>query len=163
MKDLLLFARPPQPRMAAVAPVPILATVITLVRQDPGASGVTIDLDGDSPPIDADAELVKLVLQNLLLNALHAVQGKGVIRVTVRASEAMCTIAVADDGPGIPAAVRDKLFTPFFTTKSRGTGLGLSTAKRFVDAQGGSIAIDCPASGGTVVAVQLHLAASTAS
>jgi two-component system sensor kinase FixL len=159
MKDLLLFARPPQTRLASVDPVPILATVIALIRQDPGARGVAIDLDGQSPAIQADAELLKLILQNLLLNAVHAVQGAGTIRVSVQASGAMCTIAVADTGPGIPPDVRQKLFTPFFTTKSRGTGLGLSTAKRFAEAQGGSIAIDCPDGGGTTVAVRLHLAA----
>ena len=158
MKDLLLFARPPQPRMAPVDPLPILTMVIGLVRQDPGARDVTIEVDGAAPALHADAELLKLILQNLLLNAVHAVQGKGGIRVAVRASDEMCTIAVADSGPGIPPEVREKLFTPFFTTKSRGTGLGLSTAKRFVEAQGGSIAIDCPASGGTTVVIQLHRA-----
>ena len=161
MRDLLLFARPPQPRMTSVDPVPILATVVGLVRQDPGARDVAIEIDGNSPAIHADAELLKLIVQNLLLNAVHAVhavQGKGSIQVTVRASDAMCTIAVADTGPGIPPEVRQKLFTPFFTTKSRGTGLGLSTAKRFVEAQGGSIALECPAGGGTTVAIQLHLA-----
>jgi two-component system sensor histidine kinase HydH len=54
--------------------------------------------------------------------------------------------------------VREKLFTPFFTTKARGTGLGLSTARRFVEAQGGTIAIDCPASGGTQVTIEIPLA-----
>ena len=158
MKDLLLFARPPQPRMASVDPVPILTTVIGLVRQDPSARGVAIEVDGDSPAIHADAELLKLILQNLLLNAVHAVQGKGSIRVAVRASDEMCTIAIADTGPGISPEVREKLFTPFFTTKSRGTGLGLSTAKRFMEAQGGSIAIDCAAGGGTTVLIQFQCA-----
>ena len=157
MKDLLLFARPPQPRMAAVDPVSILTTVIGLVRQDPSARDVTIEVDGESPPVHADAELLKLVLQNLLLNAVHAVQGKGCIRIAVRASTETCTIAVADNGPGIPPDVREKLFTPFFTTKSRGTGLGLSTAKRFVEAQGGSIAVECPPAGGTTVRLELRL------
>jgi two-component system, LuxR family, sensor kinase FixL len=160
MQDLLLFARPPQPRLAAVDPLPILATVIALVRQDPGAREMGIDVDGTSPSISADAELLKLILQNLLLNAVHAMQGKGRIHVTVGSSMAMCTIAVADAGPGIPPDVQEKLFTPFFTTKSRGTGLGLSTAKRFLEAQGGSIAIDCPVTGGTTVLVQLPLAAA---
>jgi two-component system, NtrC family, sensor histidine kinase AtoS len=132
--------------------------VIGLIRQDPGAREVSIDVEGDSPAIHADAELLKLSLQNLLLNAVHAVQGKGRIRVLVRAADDMCTIAIADSGPGMPPEVREKLFTPFFTTKSRGTGLGLSTAKRFVEAQSGSIAIDCPPSGGTTVSLQLRLA-----
>jgi two-component system sensor kinase FixL len=158
MKDLLLFARPPQPRLAVVDPRPILETVIALVRQDPSVREVTIDVDGECPAISADAELLKLVLQNLLLNAIHAMQGKGSIRIALGTDGAMCNIAVRDSGPGIPAEVREKLFTPFFTTKSRGTGLGLSTAKHFVEAQGGSIAIDCPADGGTKVVVQVRLA-----
>ena len=158
MKDLLLFARPPQARMASVDPVPIVATVIGLARQDSGARDVAIELDGHAPAIHADPELLKLILQNLLLNAVQAVQGKGRIRVEVGASDAMSTIAVTDTGPGISPEVREKLFTPFFTTKSRGTGLGLSTAKRFVEAQGGSISIECPAGGGTTVTIRLPLA-----
>jgi two-component system sensor kinase FixL len=158
MKDLLLFARPPQPRIAAVDPVTIVATVIGLTRQDSSAREVAIELDGHAPAIHADPELLKLILQNLLLNAVQSMQGKGGIHVEVGASDAMCTIAVTDTGPGIPPEVREKLFTPFFTTKSRGTGLGLSTAKRFVEAQGGSISIECPAGGGTAVTLRLPLA-----
>lgn len=158
MKDLLLFARPPQPRMATVDPLSILTTVIALVRQDPGAREVMIDVAGESTPISADAELLKLILQNLLLNAVHAVQGKGRVHIALGTANAMCTITVADTGPGIPPEVREKLFTPFFTTKSRGTGLGLSTARRFVEAQGGSIAIECPPGGGTTAVLHLRRA-----
>jgi two-component system sensor kinase FixL len=158
MKDLLLFARPPQPRLVSIDPVSILATVISLARQDPGARDITIEIDGTAAPVLADADLFKLILQNLLLNAVHAIQGKGGILVAVRATDQMCMIAISDTGPGIPAEVRAKLFTPFFTTKSRGTGLGLSTAKRFLEAQGGSIELDCPPAGGTTVVIQLPLA-----
>jgi len=64
-------------------------------------------------------------------------------------------IEVVDHGPGIPADVRDKIFTPFFTTKVRGTGLGLPTAKRLVEAQGGTIGVECPPDGGTTVVVHV--------
>jgi len=158
MKDLLLFARPPQPRLAPVDPMSVLATVVGLVRQDPTASEVTIEVAGSSPAISADAELLKLILQNLLLNAVHAMQGKGSIQMSVGTANAMCTITVADSGPGIPPEVREKLFTPFFTTKSRGTGLGLSTARRFIEAQGGSIEIECPPAGGTTAILHLRRA-----
>jgi signal transduction histidine kinase len=77
--------------------------------------------------------------------------------VDVNAIDASCQVAFSDSGPGIPAEVRDKIFTPFFTTKSRGSGLGLPTAKRFVDAHNGEILIDCPASGGTRVVVRLPM------
>jgi len=72
----------------------------------------------------------------------------------------MCEIAFTDAGPGIPDDVRDKVFTPFFTTKSRGSGLGLPTAKRFVEAHNGQIAIDCPPQGGTTVVVRIPMSAS---
>jgi two-component system, LuxR family, sensor kinase FixL len=155
MKDLLLFARPPQPHIAPVDPLPILATVVGLVRQDPSAQGVTIETSGGSPTVGADPELLKLILQNLLLNAVHAIQGKGSVAISVTASPETCAITITDSGPGIPPEVREKLFTPFFTTKSRGTGLGLSTARRFAEAQGGSLTIECPASGGTTALLTL--------
>src|SRR5262245_5911194 len=155
MKDLLLFARPPQPRLAPIDPRPLLETVVNLVRQDPGARAIEIQVEGTSDTIVADQELLKLVIQNFLLNAVHAINGSGTIRVQVGSNGPMCRVTVADSGPGIPPEVRDKLFTPFFTTKARGTGLGLSTAKRFVEAQRGTIAIDCPPEGGTSVSIEL--------
>jgi two-component system, LuxR family, sensor kinase FixL len=158
MKDLLLFARPPQPRIAPVDAMPLLETVVSLVRQDPGARAIAIEVAGASAVVLADAELLKLVAQNLLSNAVHAITGSGTIRVSVTQTGAMCRITIADDGPGIPPEIREKLFTPFFTTKARGTGLGLSTARRFVEAQGGTIALHSPAEGGTVVSIELPLA-----
>jgi signal transduction histidine kinase len=64
-------------------------------------------------------------------------------------------LTVADTGPGMPDHVKEKVFEPFFTTRSRGTGLGLPIAKRVVEAHGGRIAIDTPPSGGTVVSMSL--------
>jgi signal transduction histidine kinase len=66
-------------------------------------------------------------------------------------------VRFADSGPGIPDDVREKIFTPFFTTKARGTGLGLPTAKRLVEAHHGTIDIACPPGGGTHVTVRLPL------
>src|SRR5262245_35991556 len=155
MKDLLLFARPPQPKLTPLDPLWAARTVADLVREDPAQRGVVIEVVGSSVPVNTDAELLKIVLQNLLLNAAHAMQGQGRITVTVSTTDRACRIAVADTGPGIPPEVREKLFTPFFTTKARGTGLGLSTAKRFLEAQGGAIEVACPAGGGTVVTLEL--------
>jgi two-component system sensor kinase FixL len=162
MKDLLLFARPPHPRLTPVDPRPLLETVVGLVRQDPSAGAISIQVDGPSDTVMADAELLKLVVQNVLLNAVHAIAGPGSVRVVVQPVETMCRITVTDTGPGIPREVREKLFTPFFTTKARGTGLGLSTARRFVEAQGGTIAIDCPPGGGTLVVIELPRSAPAA-
>jgi two-component system sensor histidine kinase AtoS len=95
------------------------------------------------------------VFVNLLMNAAHAMDGQGVIRVSVMPADQVCHVVVQDSGPGIPPDVRERIFTPFFTTKSRGTGLGLPTAKRIVEAHSGQIEIDCPPGGGTTVTVQL--------
>jgi two-component system sensor kinase FixL len=139
MKDLLLFARPPTARFAPMQIVSLLQTVADLVRQDPALNRLRIDVVGSVPPVTGDAELLKIIVQNLILNAVHATEGRGVIRVAVVVTDGGCEITVADNGPGISPDVREKLFTPFFTTK----------------AQGGAINLDCPREGGTVVTLQL--------
>ena len=82
-------------------------------------------------------------------------QGRGTIRVSLASIGDSCQIAIGDSGPGIPVEIREKIFTPFFTTKARGSGLGLVTAKRLVEAHHGSISVDCPPGGGTTVTVLL--------
>jgi two-component system sensor kinase FixL len=155
MKDLLLFARPPQPRRIQIDVVPLIAMTAELICQDPLLEGVRVEIAGAASPLAADAEMLKIVFQNLLVNAAHAMQGQGKVRVSVCAIDGACQISFADSGPGIPADIRDKIFTAFFTTKTRGSGLGLATAKRLVEAHHGNIRIDCPAAGGTTVTIEL--------
>ena len=160
VNDLLLFARPPQPRPLAVDVSALLAATASLLREDASYRDVRVEISGSAPPILADAELLKIVFVNLFINAAQAMKGQGVIAVVVTPVGDMCQIVVADAGPGIPPEIRDKLFTPFVTTKSRGTGLGLSTVKRLVEAHHGRIDVECPASGGTAITLQLPLATS---
>jgi len=82
-------------------------------------------------------------------------EGRGRIDVMIATADGRCRIAVEDRGPGMPAEVREKAFDAFFTTKHRGTGLGLPIAKRVIDAHGGTIQIDVPPKGGTSIAVEL--------
>jgi PAS domain S-box-containing protein len=155
MKDLLLFARPPKPKRSSVDLVPLVRTTASLLSEDPALREVDIEVTGTAPPVSADADMLRVVFQNLLINSAHAMQGKGAIRVAVESLDSTCQIAFVDGGPGIPPDIREKIFTPFFTTKSRGTGLGLPTAKRFIEAHDGQIAIDCPPTGGTTVMIRL--------
>jgi signal transduction histidine kinase len=157
IKDLLLFARPPKPRRAPTDVVPLVSITASLLRRDPSLQDVEVEVDGSAPPVPADAEMLKVVFQNLLINGAHAMKGRGRIRVAVTAVDTSCQIAFIDAGPGIPPEVREKIFTPFFTTKSRGSGLGLPTAKRLIEAHNGQIAIDCPPTGGTTVVVRLPI------
>ena len=160
MKDLLLFARPPKPRRAPTDVVPLVTTTAGLLSRDPALRDLGIEVAGTSPLVAADPDMLRIVFQNLLINGAHAMHGKGTIRVAVETVDRTCEIAFIDRGPGIPANIREKIFTPFFTTKSRGSGLGLPTAKRLIEAHNGQIAIDCPLSGGTRVVVRLPLDAA---
>jgi signal transduction histidine kinase len=155
MKDLLLFARPPQPRFEPVEMGRLLGGTASLLHGDPALAHIRVTLSGTSPPIAADPGLLQIVFLNLLINAAHAISGAGDIQVTISSGDSRCLVRVRDTGPGIPAEIRQRIFTPFFTTKARGTGLGLATAKRVIDAHHGRIDVECPPEGGTTVVVEL--------
>ena len=89
--------------------------------------------------------MLQVVFQNILMNAAQAMEGQGRIDVTITQHDGRCRVAIADHGPGMPEEVREKAFDAFFTTKHRGTGLGLPIARRVVEAHGGTIQIDVPA------------------
>jgi two-component system sensor kinase FixL len=157
VQDLLLFARPPRPNPTPVDLSALLSITRLLLGEDAAHRDVQVVISGNCPRVVADVELLKIIFLNLFLNSAHAMAGKGTIAVSLTAVDGSCRIAVADTGPGIPPEVRAKLFTPFVTTKSRGTGLGLSTVKRLVEAHGGAIDVDCPPEGGTIVTISLPL------
>jgi PAS domain S-box-containing protein len=158
MKDLLLFARPPQPKPSPVELQALVKTTADLLTADPALKGVRVEVEGSAPPVLADPDLLKIVFVNLLVNGAHAMNGEGTLRVGIGSQGHAAEVAFRDSGPGIPEDVRARIFTPFFTTKSRGSGLGLPTAKRLIEAHHGTINIECPASGGTTVTVQLPTA-----
>ena len=160
MKDLLLFARPPKLNRVRTDVVPLVESTAGLLSQDPALRELDIEVAGNAPPVSADQDMLRIVFQNLMINSAHAMQGKGTIRVGVGAVDSACQITFTDSGPGIPADIRDKIFTPFFTTKSRGSGLGLPTTRRLVEAHGGRVAVECPPTGGTTVLVSLPLDAA---
>jgi two-component system sensor kinase FixL len=163
IKDLLLFARPPQPRRTAVDVTPLVTMTADLICQDPSLKDIQVDVAGSAPPVLGDAEMLKIVFQNLLVNCVHAMEGRGRIDVAISTLDSTCQIAFTDTGPGIPPEVRDRIFTAFFTTKSRGSGLGLATAKRIIDAHEGEIHVECPPTGGTRVIVKLPTHSTAAS
>ena len=158
MKELLLFARPPRPRLAPVYVEALVASTAELLKADPMLREIRVEVHGTSTAIAADAELLRIVFTNVIVNSGQAMNGSGTIRVEVGSTDGSCRIAFIDTGPGMPPDVRDKVFTPFFTTKRSGTGLGLATAKRLVEAHRGTIGITCPNEGGTTVTVQLPVA-----
>ena len=155
MQELLLFARPPRPRVATVDVVALVESTAEFLKNDPALVAVDIIVSGDRTPIAADPELLRIAFLNVLLNAAQAMKGEGRVEVECRMAESTCTITMQDNGPGIPPDVRNKVFAPFFTTKRRGTGLGLPTARRLIEGHGGAIALECPHAGGARVTVTL--------
>jgi PAS domain S-box-containing protein len=155
--DLLVFARPREPKLAPVALATLVEGTAALLKKDPSHAAVDVVIAGDRPTVQADAEQLQTVFLNLLLNAAQASGTASDVRVTIAATESDASVIIADRGPGIAPEVREKIFEPFFTTKHRGTGLGLPTAKRVVERHHGSITFDCPPAGGTVVTVTLPM------
>ena len=155
VQDLLVFARPREPQLAPVSIADLIESTASLVRRDPAYASLGIAVSGAKPVVPLDVDQMRTVFLNLLLNAAQASGASGRITVTIAADDLAATIAVTDDGPGIPADVRPRIFEPFFTTKHRGTGLGLPTARRVVERHRGTIDVECPAAGGTTVTVTL--------
>jgi len=157
VQDLLVFARPREPKLAPVVLEQVLRDTAALLKKDPAHTATHVDITGTDVVINADPEQLQVVILNLLLNAAQATRDDGHIQVVVTANDGVCQIVISDNGPGIPPDVQERIFEPFFTTKHRGTGLGLPTAKRVVERHHGSITIDCPADGGTSVTVALPI------
>lgn len=156
VQDMLMFSRP---RALRREPIPLgllLRDTASLIERDPTMLHLEISVSG-AADIVGDREMLQIVFQNILMNAAQAMDGQGRIDVTIAGLDGRCRIAVADRGPGMPDDTRKKAFDAFFTTKHRGTGLGLPIAKRVIEAHGGTIHIDVPPSGGTTISVELPL------
>ena len=99
----------------------------------------------DGLTIDADPDQLERVIANLLVNSAQAMQGKdtgGHIWLHGERHDAVASLRVRDDGPGVPPDARPRLFEPLFTTKAKGTGLGLALGRRIVEAHGGSLVLE---------------------
>ena len=115
-------------------------------------------MDGDVPPVEADPELLKVVFQNLLLNAAQAMHGRGEIAIRLRGTGEHALHRHQRQWRVVlrPKYV-SKLFTPFFTTKARGTGLGLATVRRIAEAHRGHVEILASGSEGTTMRVAIPI------
>jgi PAS domain S-box-containing protein len=157
VQDLLVFARPREPQLAPVPVADLMESTSALLRRDPANASLTIELSGANPVVQADVEQLRVVFLNLLLNAAQASGPSGRVRITIAADDLAATVTIADNGPGIPEEIRGRIFDAFFTTKHRGTGLGLATTRRIVERHRGTVEVECPTSGGTVVTVTLPM------
>ena len=121
---------------------------------------ITTDTAGDVPPLSIDRTLFARALTNVIENALHAMPGQG--RLTITTSLAAegerrhdVVVRVQDTGVGMDGEALARLFEPYFSTKTAGTGLGLTIAKRNIELSGGTIAVTSERGAGTVVTIRL--------
>jgi hypothetical protein len=143
LNDLLFYARPRPP---AFHPSDLNATIeqaVMLARQQVRNRPVQILFTANPslPLVDHDPALIQQVVLNLLLNGIQAIPGAGKVEVTAAREQDQAIVEVADTGRGIPADALPKIFKPFFTTRSEGTGLGLSLANGIVQSHGGRIEV----------------------
>ena len=155
--DLMIFARPRAPQFSSVKLRAMVEDAVATVRHEAVDGRVPITVVGNNVAVVADPELLRATLLHLLWNAVQAIDGAGQIYVTISPQGEMGVVEIRDTGPGIPLEIRDRVFQPFFTTKTRGGGLGLPLARRTADLHGGSLDLDCPPEGGTRVTLRLPL------
>lgn len=141
LTGFLDFARPRTPRFERVGVASIVNSVVELAQHTGGRNGVVIrtEMTRTAQDIDCDPDQIRQLVLNLVMNAIQASRDPGEIVISVDGSEEGISIAVSDQGAGVPADLRDQIFDPFFTTREGGTGLGLSVAHQIVAQHGGTI------------------------
>jgi len=147
ISDFLSFAKPAELAISDVDLKKIIENcIVTLVRE---RNNIKVHLDiEDLPVIKGDDILLRQAFTNLIQNAVEAMPAGGDLTIKYATSN-LLDVMVSDTGPGIPEDMADKIFLPFFTTKNRGTGLGLSLVQKIIVSHGGSISIDSSERGAT--------------
>jgi nitrogen fixation/metabolism regulation signal transduction histidine kinase len=150
------FASSPTARLAPVDVPPLVAEVV-----DPYRTGLTgrIEIDnratGPLPRVQVDRTLVARALANIVENALHAMPGKGRLDIDAAVTDGHVTVQVRDTGVGMDKDALARVFEPYFSTKTTGTGLGLPIARRNIELSGGTIEVESEKGVGTTVRITL--------
>lgn len=159
ISDLMLFARPPALVCEEVEVNEILKNACREAREICDERGVEINVQAISEPIPlkADRSQLTIAVGALVRNSLEAVGTDGKVTVSAEVDGDQVTISVTDDGPGIPAKIREHMFEPFYSGREagRGLGFGLSKCWRIVTEHGGTIEVDSPDAGGAIFAIKL--------
>lgn len=144
--ELLTFSRGVVPHVVPLELSGFAEKVADAVRARAEGQGVCIEVESSPAPlpVKADPTLIRVVLTNLIGNAVDFAEGGGRPRVRIQAGAARgrCYVRVSDNGPGVAEAVRARLFEPFVTGRSNGVGIGLALSKRIARAHGGDLRLD---------------------
>lgn len=163
LRSFSRLARLREPRMETVWPAEVVQGVVTLVSPELRRRSVALRVETatDLPPVRGDANQLRQLLINLILNAAEASPGGSEIAVRARCERAgadgaaTVVLEIADHGAGIAPEVLDKIWEAFFTTKPEGTGLGLAICRRIVEDHGGDIQVRSRPGEGTTATIRL--------
>jgi len=163
VRSFLEFSRPPKLAMQNISPSDVVDMALRLLQHRLASDEVRIELARGTPlpVISADPDQLKEVLVNLLVNACEMMVHGGFIRIEEKELEGgerdrkWVVISISDNGPGIPEAIQENIFQPFFSTKEEGTGLGLSIASRIVGDHGGKLTLRSKEGEGTTFIITL--------
>jgi signal transduction histidine kinase len=141
LTEFINYSRPREVRRTNVALTAACSEVVRTLGYDLEEKKLRVEVTGEPLTVEADEQLLRQVLFNLLLNAIQAVGENGKIQVAVqRAGASEAALEIRDDGPGVPPESRREIFKPYFTTHQKGTGLGLAVVQQIVLAHGWEIA-----------------------
>jgi signal transduction histidine kinase len=158
VKDLLVYARPLPPRFERCDLKRVVERLMTVLQREPAMQRVRFEHRSDdhpAPVIEADENQIEQLLTNLVLNAAHASEDGGLVTLTTEPTSVGVQLEVKDRGQGMDEETCRRALEPFFTTKSRGTGLGLPICQRIVESHGGTLAIRSIVGKQTTVTVRL--------
>ena len=154
--DLQDYTKPLKPSKEKVDIAKVIEETLLIVSI-PNNLEVSITIAEGFPQLNADFSMLKRVFINLIQNAVQAMPNGGSLKINACCKDTNAFVSVEDTGEGIPEEAKSKLFTPLFTTKSKGQGFGLAVVKRLIEAQGGKISFESKLDKGTIFTVQLPL------
>ena len=156
ISDLQDFARPLYPKLEEISFEQTIYSVLANINI-PGNVTVKCSICEDFPKLKTDESYLQRIMTNLVNNGIQAMPNGGNLTITASTKNGRSIIRVEDTGEGIPENVRNKLFTPLVTTKSKGQGFGLSVVKRFTEALGGVVRFESENGKGTKFIIELPL------
>jgi len=158
--DLLVFGRPSPPVLAEMDLRDVSADALGALETEAVEKGVRLSLDGDPAALEGDADKLRQVVVNLVVNGVRACEGGGTVTVRTGSDGDTVVLDVEDDGVGIAPGRMSEIWTPLFTTHASGTGLGLPIVRQLVEAHGGSIDVESEPGRGTRFRVSLPVSGS---
>jgi signal transduction histidine kinase len=142
-----------------LAPAPILDAVLDLAAARTATQGILVERNyADLPQLYLDPDLFRTCLVNIIGNACEVLSEGGLLSVTGEVEAGEVVLRIADNGPGLPSELAERVFEPFFTTKAGGLGLGLALTRRVVEEHGGRIDFSSTPGAGSTVRIRLPVA-----